>query len=271
MDIATIGGTILMLLVFIFGITWDAANTTFDFTPMQYYIDVPSLVIVFVGTVAGTIMAYPLDRFLNVGKLIGKVHKGAPSTLINTLVIIVDVAKIARKNVLAMEDALPSIENEYLRNGLRLVVDRVERELIIDMLQTEMKYIDQRKDSDALMIKMMVTLSPAMGMIGTLIGLVALLQNLDDPSKIGPAMAVALITTLYGAVFSNAMFLPWYQKLDGQRQEDIVLYEMIRDGILFIEKNERPEFIEQDLINYLSPELKVKYEELKFSSDKGGK
>ena len=106
-------------------------------------------------------------------------------------------------------------------------------------------------------------------MIGTLIGLIILLQSLDDPSKIGPAMAIALITTLYGAVLSNTVFLPMHNKLVHQKDEEKVVYEMTRDGVLFIEKGERPEFIEQDLMNYLSPELKKKYEELKFSSGKG--
>lgn len=267
MDVSAIIGILGLVLVFLFGIVYDPAQGIV-FSPLQYFIHVPSLVIVLVGTIAATIYCYPLDRFLALGKIIGRVHKKMPNNLINTLVIIIDVAKIARKNVLAMEDALPSIENEFLRNALRLVVDRVDRELIVDMMQGEMKYLDLRKTQDAGVVKTMATLSPAMGMIGTLIGLVILLQNLDDPSKIGPAMAVALITTLYGALFSNAIFMPWNVKLTLLKEEEQVMFEMIRDGVLFIEKNERPEFIEQDLINYLSLELKAKYEELKFSNDK---
>lgn len=268
MDITSLLGTVLVFFVMIFGIIYDPSSGI-QLGPLKYFIHVPSLIIVLFGTIAATILSYPMERLATLGRTIGKVFKGNPNSLINTLVIIVDVAKIARKNVLAMEDALPSIENEYLRNGLRLVVDRVDRELIIDMLMAELKYIDQRKQADADVVKLMSTLAPAFGMIGTLIGLVILLQNLDDPSKIGPSMAVALITTLYGALFSNGFFMPWANKLYVAKDEDKILYEMVRDGILFIEKNERPEFIEQDLLNYLGPDLKSKYEDLKFSSEKG--
>lgn len=270
MDLGTLLGTIFALLVFIFGIIFDPSKGI-DLGPLRYFIHIPSLIIVGLGTVAATLASYPLDTFMRMGKIIGSAWQAKPNTLIETLTMIVDVSKIARKNILAVEDALPSIENEFLRNGLRLVVDRIDRDLIVEMLMAEMKYLDKRQEYDANVMKLMSQLSPAFGMIGTLIGLVILLQNLDDPSKIGPAMAVALITTLYGSVFSNVLFLPWYNKLILAKDEDLILHEMIRDGILFIEKNERPDFIEQDLMNYLSPALKKTYEELKFDTSKGNR
>ncbi|MGK0289858.1 MAG: chemotaxis protein MotA [bacterium] len=270
MDIASLVGTIGIFAVMIFGIIYDPSSGI-QFGPLKYFIHIPSLIIVLLGSIVATVLSYPMDHLKKLLGTIGRVYKASPNSLIKTLVIIVDVAKIARKNVLAMEDALPSIENEYLRNGLRLVVDRVDRDLIVDMLQAELKYVDQQKDEENQVVKLMSVLSPAFGMIGTLIGLVILLQNLDDPSKIGPSMAVALITTLYGALFSNGFFMPWFNKLDVNRKGEKILYEMVRDGILFIEKNERPEFIEQDLMNYLSPNLKKKYEDLKFSSNDKGK
>ena len=229
----------------------------------------PSVIIVLFGTLAATMASFPMDVFLGLGKSLKRIYKSKSIPLIETLVVIVDVAKVARKNVLAIEDSLSSIENEYLRNGLRLVVDRVDRELITDIMQSELKYADQKKQLDQNVVKQMSALAPAFGMIGTLIGLVLMLQDLSDPSKIGPNMAVALITTLYGALLSNGVFLPWANVLETARTNELVLFEMIRDGVLFIEKNERAEFIEQDLMNYLTPELKATYEELKFSGDKG--
>ena len=97
-----------------------------------------------------------------------------------------------------------------------------------------------------------------------------MLQNLSDPSAIGPAMAVAIITTFYGVLAANIFFTPWANKLQGKKEDDKVLREMIRDGVLYIEKGERPDFIEQDLMNYLTPELRTMYEEMKFESAKGG-
>ncbi len=264
MDFATLLGTIGVFVVFVFGVV-----SSKGFGGLAAMWSPPSIIIVVGGTFIAALGSYPLDNFLQLPKTIGRVFKAKSVALIETLVIIVDVAKVARKNVLAIEDSLPSIENEFLRNGLRLVVDRVDRELITDILSAEMKYADQVKVLERDIIKQMSTYAPAFGMIGTLIGLILMLGDLTDPNSIGPNMAIALVTTLYGSFLSNGLFLPWATALDTARRNELVLFEMVRDGVLFIEKNERAEFIEQDLMNYLTPELKAKYEELKFSSDKG--
>lgn len=265
MDLAALIGSIGVLFVFLMGASDSFANMG----AITLMWNTPSFIIVLVGTVVATIGSYPMEVIAGLPRSIGRVYKSKSVPLIETLVIIVDVAKVARKNVLAIEDSLPSIENEFLRNGLRLVVDRVDRELVTDIMVAEMKYADQKKTLDQGVVKLMSTYSPAFGMIGTLIGLILMLADLSDPNSIGPNMSVALITTLYGSFLSNGIFLPWATSLDTARRNELVLYEMVRDGVLFIEKNERAEFIEQDLMNYLTPELKAKYEELKFSSDKG--
>jgi len=267
MDIAALVGSLGVLAVFLFGVMYENGSLHAEY--LQFMWNAPSIIVVVFGTLAATIGSYPMDQLMGLGKAIGKVYKGKSVPLIETLVIIVDVAKVARKNVLAIEDSLPSIDNEYLRNGLRLVVDRVDRELITDIMMAEMKYSALKKESDQLMVKQMSSLSPAFGMIGTLIGLVLMLQALDDVASIGPKMSIALITTLYGSLLSSGIFVPWSNTLETANRSEKVLDEMIRDGVLFIEKNERAEFIEQDLMNYLTPNLKAKYEELKFSADKG--
>jgi len=265
MDLAAVLGTISIIVVIVFGVL----TPDLVFSNLQYMYNAPSIIIVLFGTLAATLASFPLDVFLGLGKSLKKIYGSKSIPLIETLVIIVDVAKVARKNVLAIEDSLPSIENEFLRNGLRLVVDRVDRELIIDIMQSELKYSDKKKVLDQSLVKLMSSLSPAFGMIGTLIGLILMLQDLSDPSKIGPNMAVALITTLYGSLLSSGVFVPWSNVLENARVSELTMFEMVRDGVLFIEKNERAEFIEQDLMNYLTPELKSKYEELKFSGAKG--
>jgi chemotaxis protein MotA len=265
MDLAAVLGTVTIVVVIVFGVL----TPDLVFKNLQYMYNAPSIIIVLFGTLAATLASFPLDVFLGLGKSLKKIYGAKSIPLIETLVIIVDVAKVARTNVLAIEDSLPSIENEFLRNGLRLVVDRVDRELITDIMQSELKYSDKKKTLDQSLVKLMSSLSPAYGMIGTLIGLILMLQDLSDPSKIGPNMAVALITTLYGSLLSSGVFVPWSNVLETARVSELVMAEMVRDGVLFIEKNERAEFIEQDLMNYLTPELKSKYEELKFSGDKG--
>jgi chemotaxis protein MotA len=149
-------------------------------------------------------------------------------------------------------------------------VDRADREALVDMMAHEVKYTMAGKDNDIAVVGTMASLCPAWGMLGTLVGLVLLLQNLDDPSAIGPAMAVALITTFYGSLFANTIFSPAKKKLEGYKAEEKVLMEMIRDGVLYIEGGQRPDFIENDLMNYLPPAQKTMYESLKFEGGGGG-
>jgi len=253
----------------IFAVTFDPDTMSVSMQNLKFFIDFPSVLIVIGGTFASVLTSYPLNKVLRVGRVISRAFKQAPEELIETLTLIIDVSKIARKNILAIEDALTSIDNSYLRNGLRLVVDRVDRDLIIGIMQSEMRYLEVRRDEEIAILKTFASLSPAFGMLGTLVGLVLMLQNLSDPSVIGPNMAVAIITTFYGSLMANVFFTPWANKLSAQKATDKVLREMIRDGVLYIEKGERPDFIEADLMNYLPLELKQMYEEMKFESSKG--
>ena len=269
MDIATVLGIGLSMFLLVFAIVFDFANFALDFFNIQYFIDFKSVLIVLGGSLGSVMTSYPLPQVVGIGKVILRVFLQSQDELIETLTLVIDVSKIARKNILAIEDALPSIDNTFLRNGLRLVVDRVDRELIIDILASEMRYLDIRRDDDIAIMKSFASLAPAYGMLGTLVGLVLLLQNLSDPSTIGPNMAVALITTLYGVVIANIFFTPFANKLTAQKSSDKVLREMIRDGVLYIEKGERPDFIEQDLMNYLPAEQRAVYEEMKFEGGGG--
>lgn len=266
MDIATILGMTLALGLILIAIIFDFNNLQLELGRLQFFVDFPSVMIVIGGTLASVFTSYPLGKVLRVGKIIAKVFRQPPDELIETLTLIIDVSKIARKNILAIEDALPSIDNIFLRNGLRLVVDRVDRELLIDIMHSEMRYLDMRREEEVVIMKTFASLAPAFGMMGTLVGLVLMLQNLDDPSTIGPAMAVAILTTFYGTVAANIFFIPWSNKLAAQKESDKILREMVRDGVLYIEKGERPDFIEQDLMNYLPPDLRTMYEEMKFES-----
>ena len=271
MDIASVLGLSLAYILVLMGVVLDINTMSLDFTKLKYFFDIPSILIVFGGTAASILSSYPMGKVMRMGKIFGKFLKQQQEELIETLTLIIDVSRIARKNILAIEDALPSIDNTFLRNGLRLVVDRVDRELIMEILHSEMKYTAIRKDEDIAIMGTAGALAPAFGMIGTLIGLILMLQNLDDPSTIGPSMAVAIITTLYGSLLANTVFVPAQSKLNSKKKDEQILSEMVRDGILYIEKGERPDFIEQDLLNYLSPDQKAMYEEMKFeSSSKGG-
>ena len=264
MEQGTLVGTILAWVLLFVAMCFDFNTFQVNAGNLGYFVDAPSLMIVFGGTIASTIISHTMGDAKGFLGIIGKSGKANPVQLVETLTLIVDVSKIARKNILAIEDALPSIENLFLRGGLRLVVDRADREALVEMMAHEVKYTMAGKDNEIAVVGTMASLCPAWGMLGTLVGLVLLLQNLDDPSAIGPAMAVALITTFYGSLFANTIFAPAKKKLEGYKAEEKVLMEMIRDGVLYIEGGQRPDFIENDLMNYLPPPQKTMYESLKF-------
>ena len=264
MEQGTLIGTILAWFMLLFAMTFDFATLSVNAGNVIYFLDTPSLMIVFGGTIASTFISHPMGDAKGFLGYIGKSWKPNSVQLVETLTLIIDVSKIARKNILAIEDALPSVENLFLRGGLRLVVDRADREAIVNMMAHEVKYTMSGKDNEIAVVGTMASLCPAWGMLGTLVGLVLLLQNLDDPSAIGPAMAVALITTFYGSLFANTIFAPATKKLELYKGEEKVLMEMIRDGVLYIEGGQRPDFIENDLMNYLPPVQKTMYEALKF-------
>ena len=264
MEQGTLVGTILAWFMLLFAMMFNFSTLSLNIGNGVYFWDTPSLMIVFGGTVASTFISHPMGDAKGFLGYIGKSWKPNSVQLVETLTLIIDVSKIARKNILAIEDALPSIENLFLRGGLRLVVDRADREAIVNMMAHEVKYTMAGKDNEIAVVGTMASLCPAWGMLGTLVGLVLLLQNLDDPSAIGPAMAVALITTFYGSLFANTIFSPAKKKLELYAGEEKVLMEMIRDGVLYIEGGQRPDFIENDLMNYLPPVQKTMYEALKF-------
>ena len=269
MEQGTLVGTILAWFMLLFAMTFNFATLSINAGNVMYFWDTPSLMIVFGGTIASTFISHPMADAKKFLGIIGKSWKPNTVQLVETLTLIVDVSKIARKNILAIEDALPSIENLFLRGGLRLVVDRADREAIVEMMAHEVKYTMADKDNEIAVVGTMASLCPAWGMLGTLVGLVLLLQNLDDPSAIGPAMAVALITTFYGSLFANTIFSPAKKKLELYKGDEKVLMEMIRDGVLYIEGGQRPDFIENDLMNYLPPAQKTMYEALKFEGGDG--
>ena len=264
MEQGTLIVTAMAVFFLMFAMMFDMTTFQVNVGNAMYFWDTASILIVFGGTIASTFISHPLNDAKSFLGIIGKSWKANPVQLVETLTLIVDVSKIARKNILAIEDALPSIENLFLRGGLRLVVDRADREAIVEMMAHEVKYTMAGKDNEIAVVGTMASLCPAWGMIGTLVGLVLLLQNLDDPSMIGPAMAVALITTFYGSLFANVIFSPAKKKLELFAGDEKVLMEMIRDGVLYIEGGQRPDFIENDLMNYLPPVQKSMYEALKF-------
>ena len=214
------------------------------------FIDVPSILIVVVGTHFIVLMTYSLNDFIGAASSGMKVltFKGIDNQELITQ--IVELADMARKSgLLALEGA--TIEHDFLKKGIGLLVDGHDGDVVRGILEKDVKMASDRHSMGARVFKSMAGVAPAMGMIGTLVGLVAMLSNMDDPKSIGPAMAVALITTLYGAIMANLVGIPISDKLDMRDQEEKLSKTLMIDGLLGIQAGQNPRVIEQVLYGYL--------------------
>lgn len=249
MDIATLVGLALsyglVLMAIMLGVGIGA------------YIDVPSVLIVVGGTIGVVLMNFPMPKALGVSKVIMKaiMYKGQePADLIQQLV---DFAVKARRDgILSLESAEDEVSDEFLKKGIRLAVDGTEPDVIKAILETELDYTSDRHKEGAGVLGSMTDYAPAMGMVGTLVGLVAMLQQMEDPASIGPAMAVALLTTLYGAVLANMFSGPLAGKLGVRAGEERLLREVMIAGIMAIQAGDNPRIVEQKLNAFLPPKLR---------------
>lgn len=166
-----------------------------------------------------------------------------------------EIAKKSRRDgLLSLEDDLENVNNEFLRSGLQMVIDGVEPEVVRRVMTLKMETMERRHQDGQDVFNKWGELAPAFGMIGTLIGLITMLAKLDDPSAIGAGMATALLTTFYGSMLANLVFLPIANNLNEQSQNELFTVELITDGVLEIQYGTNPRMIEEKLMNYLSPD-----------------
>lgn len=250
MDIATFIGIIASFSLLVIAILMGSG--------LGVFIDIPSVLIVLGGTICATMINYPLKDVIRSISVAKNAFFSKSLTFGEIIANFVNYANKARKEgILALESSLPEIQDEYLKKGLQLTIDGLEPQAITDIMETEISFIEDRHKLGAEMFQSMGTFAPAFGMIGTLIGLVQMLQQMDDPSKIGPSMAVALITTFYGAVLANVIFLPIAGKLRTRSKEESLLKQIVLQGIISLSRGDNPRIIEQKLHSYLPPNLRV--------------
>lgn len=214
------------------------------------FINLPSLLIVGGGTLFAVLMKFPLGHFLGAVKVAMKAFFNKADDPMKLIEEGVELANIARKEgVLGLEGQ--EIENEFLNRGIQLCVDGHEPEFVRTMLGKDINLTIERHEKGQAIFKAIGDVAPAMGMIGTLIGLVQMLSNMDDPKAIGPAMAVALLTTLYGAIIANAFALPIADKLAHRSQEERLNKALILETIGSIQEGLNPRVMEELLKTYL--------------------
>lgn len=256
MDIATLVGIVLAfgLIVWAISIGGDLGG----------FIDIPSVAIVIGGTMAAILVNFPLAKVVGMIQVVKKTVLFAapePDVVIGKMVSYAERAR--REGMLALEEDSESEEDEFLRKGLRLAVDGTDPQLLEKIMLTDIAQISARHREGKKILEAGGTFSPAFGMIGTLVGLVNMLASLEDPTSIGAGMATALITTFYGAVLANAFFLPLAGKLETRSEEEMLVKEMIIDGIMAIQSGDSPRIVEEKLRSFLSPALRRKMDATK--------
>jgi chemotaxis protein MotA len=247
MDIGSIVGLVVALALIVLGMG----------SYVTAFIDLPSMLIVLGGTMGAILVFFPLENLLGLGGVIRKVFFTPSLSTTALIATIIDFAGRARREgILSLQNITSETGDEFLVKGINLVVDGIEEQVIEQILSNEIEFIEERHRNGAEMLASMGALAPAFGMIGTLIGLVIMLQNLEDTSAIGPAMAIALITTFYGALLANLVFIPFSGKLKARSQQELLLRRLTLEGVLAIGAGNNPRVVEQKLNAYLAPRLR---------------
>jgi chemotaxis protein MotA len=247
LDIATIIGIVGALGLILVSIMMGS--------PLSAFINIPSIMIVFGGTIMATLVMQKLPVVLGAIKVAMNAFFDKTESAEKIIKQIITLAGKARKGgLLALENE--KIKNPYLARGIRMAVDGIEPQEIIHTLRIELASLLNRHETGQKVFRFMGSTAPAMGMIGTLIGLVQMLLSMSDPSTIGPAMAVALLTTFYGAVFAFVICNPIAEKLENRTKEERVILEIIINGIDGITKGINQSILEDKLIAFIAPGMR---------------
>ncbi|MBN2333707.1 MAG: motility protein A [Deltaproteobacteria bacterium] len=217
----------------------------------------PSSLIVLGGTLGATFINYPLTEVIGILKVVKNAFFEKSFPVWETIDELVELSRKSRKSgILALEDASQVASDLFLRKGLTLLVDGLDSAAIEDIMIIDMDSTRERHQLGAEVLTSMGNMAPAMGLIGTLIGLVQMLQTMDEPAGIGPAMAVALLTTFYGAILANFIFLPLAGKLKRKSQQEIFVKGLVLEGVLSIARGENPRIMQHKLEAFLPPAIR---------------
>ncbi len=244
MDIATIIGLILGALVVVGSILLGGT--------VGMFVNVPSIIVVIIGSFAALMIAFPLSSVLKLPGVMKNAFFAKPLDLMALIEELVRYAEIARRDgILSLENHTEDMSDEFIVQGVRMAVDGTDPELIEQIMDIDLDNLLERHKTGKATLDAMGRYAPAFGMIGTLIGLVAMLGNMEDPSGIGAGMAVALLTTLYGAIMANVVFLPLADKLALRSNEEALAKTIIIKGVMSIQAGDNPRVVESKLKTFL--------------------
>ncbi len=248
MDLATIIGFILGVGLVGYAIISGAGDSASSF------VHPPSMMIVGGGAAASVLMSFPLKVVLGSGKVAAKAVFHKDESVQDLIKDLVRYAEIARRDgILSLESATKDARDPFIASGIQMAVDGTDPELIEQILNSELDAIAERHSLGKAVFDAIGKYAPAYGMIGTLVGLVIMLKNMDDPSMIGPGMAVALLTTMYGSIFANMIALPIADKLGKRSEEELLRKTIVLKGVMSIQSGDNPRIVEQKLKTFLPP------------------
>lgn len=251
MDLSTIIGFIAGLIFVITALMQQPM-------PLYKWINLPSILITVGGHFSSFFIAFPLRKILTLLQVGGKVFNEPKIDYIQLIETLVEKSEKARRDgLLALDDETEDLPDEFLRNGIRLVVDGTEPELVKDIMGDELSKLEERHMRSRDMFDLLAIFAPAFGLIGTLIGLIGMLSQLGgDKTAIGIGMSTALITTLYGSFLANFIYIPISKKLENRSNDEILEKEIMLEGTLSIQSGENPRILRQKLASFLPPSVR---------------
>ncbi len=251
MDLASFIGIGLALIAIITGMGADVG----------LFLDMTSIILVLGGTIGSLFIAYPMERVINIFKIMMSIFFYKPYNMNETIkALVTSSEKARREGLLSLEQDVEKVQDPFMKKGLQMVVDGIDPELLKSMLETD---LDLREDEGMMQRNMFAyaaTVSPSFGMVGTLIGLVRMLGHLNDPSTVGPSFAIALTTTFFGAFFAYVFFMPMSEKLSRRLQMEMRYRRMILEGVLSIQAGDNPRILEEKLKGFLTEKELQSYE-----------
>jgi len=247
MDFTTVFGTLLTMGIVGYAMAGGEGG-------LMLFYNAPSIMIVVGGSLGVTIANFTMDELRSMTKVFMTCFLYKSSTPPKEIERVVAYANLARKEgLLALESKLQDVDDPFFSKGIQLVIDGFGADTVRDIMTLEADWQRQRHSMGKKMLDQMAAYAPAFGMIGTLVGLVQMLVSLDDPSKLGAGMSTALITTLYGALIANMLFLPLAGKLEIRAKQEGLLRDLMIEGIVAIQSGEKPQLIKEKLKGFLAP------------------
>lgn len=256
-DILTPVGITLGTLMIGFGILSSSGSMT----GVMAFIQVSSIVIVFGGVAAATFINFNIDQVKSMGRVVKESFSQNEHNLEELITLFERLSERARREgLLALESELEDVEDPFIKKGVLLAIDGIEPEVIHDIMSAEIMAMEDRHSKGRIILEKMGDYAPAWGMIGTLIGLVLMLNDLDDPSTLGPQMAVALLTTFYGAVMANLVFIPMAGKLESKTEQEVFMKQIVVEGVIGVQSGQNPRILKEKLSAFLSNNMRKKRE-----------